>query len=639
MKIIFSFLVCFLVFFNVVAQSNLTYKADKSFTNLSYVDAINQYLEVIKKSGENNYIQVQLAESYYNIFSTVEAEKWFAKVVKTNKNKEYYFKYAQMLKANGHLEEANKWLKKFSDIAPNDLRAIAHKKLKSTGGKILSGTSKFKVSVIPNFNTKFAEFGPLLHDGKLYYCSARSNNIKKYGWNEEPFLDIYTSNFDTILKTLSNETVLVGKVNTNKNEGTVSFSRDGKKMYFSGESLNRYAGFFNKKFKKDNTGKSTINIYSATLKDSLWTDIEVLPFNVANYNTSGPAVSLDGKRLYFSSDMKGTLGGSDLWYVTINNNGTYGNPINLGKGINTEGTEMFPYISSKNILYFSSNGHPGYGMLDVFASQIKDNSFGSLRNLGESLNSRKDDFSFTINEKSEKGFFASNRDGGVGSDDIYIFDKLSPICDVNLHLQIIDANSKNVLPFTKVAIYNSNNNMITEKTTDKNGKVSFNYECNQFFKIEANKEMYTIGTLNVAMTDSVQVKKTLALTPIIIDDQVVLNPIFFDLDKHNITAQGAKELNKLLTVMKKYPKMIIKAYSHTDSRANDTYNIALSNRRAKATVQYIISKGINPARISGEGKGETELTNKCSNGVLCSKEAHQANRRSEFIIVNSETYK
>ena len=639
MKMYHYILIFFLGISSSIAQNNLLSKADKNFNNLAYVDAIDNYLNIIKNSGENNHIQIRLAESYYNIFMTKEAELWFSKVVINVKNKEYYFKYAQMLKANGKYDDAKLWLDKFSAIAPNDIRAIAHIKNPNSVGELLKGTKKFQVSSIGDFNTKYAEFGPLLFNKKFYYSSARSGKSKKYGWNEEPYLDIYVSSFDTILNKVFNESKLNSKVNTNKNEGTVSFSPDGKVMYFSGESLDRHAGLFGKRFKKDITGKSTINIYKATLKDSLWANVMVLPFNVDNYNTSGPAVSNDGNRLYFSSDMPGTYGGADLWYVSINLDGTYGVPVNLGSYINTEGTEMFPYVSSKNVLYFSSNGHPGLGMLDVFASQINDDSYGNVRNLGVSLNSSKDDFSFTIDENLQNGFFASNRDGGAGSDDIYIFEKLSPICDVNLNVKIIDGKSNKVLPMTSVTIYDVNDNRIATKTTNESGIVEFKYECNKFFKIEANKEMYTIGKLDIKKSDSIEINKKLALNSIIVDDKVVLNPIYFELDKHNITFQGATELDKLVAVMKKYPKMIINAKSHTDSRANDLYNMALSNRRANSTVQYVISKGISKTRITGEGKGETELTNECSNGIKCSKEAHQANRRSEFLIVNLEDYK
>ena len=276
--------------------------------------------------------------------------------------------------------------------------------------------------------------------------------------------------------------------------------------------------------------------------------------------------------------MEGTLGAADLWYVSINGDGSYGDPVNLGKEVNTEGSEMFPYVSSKNILYFSSNGHPGLGMMDVFATQMDGDSFGSVRNVGAPLNSGNDDFSFTIDEESQKGFFASNRSGGSGSDDIYAFDLIIPVCDVALAVQVTDAKTGKVLPMTAVAIYDESNNKVADKTTDENGYVRFKYECNQSFKVEANREMYTLNSVTIAKTDEPDVLETLPLSPIIVEDKVVLNPIFFELAKHNITAQGATELDKLVAVMNKYPKMIIKATSHTDSRGKDGYNMALSDQ-------------------------------------------------------------
>jgi len=619
--------------FSVNAQSKATAKADKHFDNLEYVEAISDYLKVVSKEGESEYVQSRLAETYYNVFNTEAAEQWYGKVVSTSTNKEHYFKYAQMLKANGNYEKATEWMDKFSSVAPTDVRAIAHKNNPNTVSELLGNTPKFTVKPVEGFNTKYAEFGPLLYKGQVYYTSARSGKSKKYGWNKEPYLDIYVSDYDAASGSLTNESALGGKINTNKNEGTVSFSPDGNTMYFSGESLDRDAGLFGKKFKKDETGKSTINVYSATLQAGEWTNVTTLPFNDENHNTGGPAVSLDGKRLYFNSDMEGTIGGSDLWYVTINGDGTYGNPVNLGTAINTEGSEMFPYISSKNIMYFASNGHPGLGMMDVFASQMEGDSFGSVRNVGAPLNSGNDDFSFTIDEESQKGFFASNRAGGSGSDDIYAFDQIVPICDVTLTVQVVDSKTGTPLSLTSVVIFDANNNKVATKTSDEQGNVQFKYECNQAFKVDGNKEMYLNNSIDIAKTDEKEVSRKLALDKIIITDQVVLNPIFFELDKHNITAQGAAELDKLVEIMNKYPEMIIRAESHTDSRGKDGYNMALSDRRAKSTAQYVISKGIAANRIIGEGKGETTLINECSNGVQCSKEAHQANRRSEFHIV------
>ena len=622
--------------FSVNAQSKQTAKADKYFDNLEYVNAISEYLEVIEDGHGDAYVYGRLADTYYNVFNTRKAEEYYAKVLEESKDSEHYFRYAQMLKANGNYDKAAIWMDKFAAMAPNDVRAVAHKNNPNSVSKLLGDTPKFTVKPVEGFNSKYSEFGPIKHDGKVYYTSARSGKSKKYGWNEEPYLDIYSSDYDEASGALSGEIVLEGKVNTNKNEGTVSFSPDGKTMYFSGESLDRDAGLFGKKFKKDDSGKSTINLYSATLVEGEWGNVTTLPFNGDNHNTGGPAVSTDGKRLYFNSDMEGTIGASDLWYATINGDGTYGDPVNLGNEINTEGSEMFPYVSSENVLYFASNGRPGLGMLDVFASKMTGDSFGSVRNLGAPINSGNDDFSYTVDEESKKGFFASNRDGGAGSDDIYTFDQIIPVCDVTLNVKIVDSKTGAAIAETSVVIYDENNNKVATKTSDSNGYVQFKYECNQTFKVEANKELYSNNTIEIAKTDDAEVSKEIALNEIIVDNKVVLNPIFFELDKHNITAQGASELDKLVEVMTTYPKMIIRAESHTDSRASDSYNMALSSRRAKSTAQYVISKGIAADRITGVGMGETQLINECSNGVKCSEEAHQANRRSEFIIVNKE---
>ncbi|PHS10475.1 MAG: cell envelope biogenesis protein OmpA [Kordia sp.] len=615
------------------AQTKETAKADTYFDNLEYVNAISEYLEVIEDGKGNDYVYGRLADTYYNVFNTTDAEKWYKKVVVTGNNPEQFFKYAQILKANGKYDKANTWMDKFSSLAPNDVRAVAHKNNPNIVAKLLGDSPKFKVTPITEFNSKYSEFGPVLFKNQVYYSSARSGKSRSYGWNEEPYLDIYVSDYDAETGALTNESKLGGKVNTKYNEGTVNFSPDGKTMYFSGESYERTGSLFSKKFKKDTEGKSTINLYSATMVNGQWSDVKGLPFNSENHNTGGPAVSTDGKRLYFNSDMKGTIGGSDLWYVTINGDGTYGDPVNLGNKINTEGSEMFPFISSKGILYFTSNGHPGLGMMDIFAAKMKGDDFGSVRNAGAPINSGNDDFSFTIDEESQKGFFASNRSGGAGSDDIYAFEQIIPVCDVTLTVQVVDSKTKAILPMTAVVIYDENNNKITNKTTDENGNVQFKYECNQAFKVEANRELYLNNSIAIAKTDNKEVSEQLPLDIIIVDNKVMLNPIFFELDKHNITAQGATELDKLVAIMNKYPEMIISAESHTDSRGKDSYNLALSDRRAKSTAQHVISKGIDASRITGKGKGETQLINECANGVKCSEEAHQANRRSEFIIV------
>ena len=615
------------------AQSKYTKKADKYFDNLEYVNAISEYLEVIEDGHGDNHVYRRLADTYYATFNAKEASKWYGKIAGKVQDAELYFRYAQMLKASGKYDQASKWMDKFVALAPNDTRALSHKENPNAAQSLQAKKPKYKVSNIKDFNSKYSEFGALEYKGQVYYASARSGKSRSYGWNEEPYLDIYVSDYSG--GAMSNESTLGSKINTRYNEGSVSFSPDGKTMYFARESFDATGGLFAKKFQKDEEGKSTINIYAAKLVDGKWDNVKALPFNGNNFNTNAPAVSADGKRLYFSSDMPGGQGGSDIWFVTIDGD-SFGEPVNLGKEINTGGSEMFPYVSSKNTLYFSSNGHAGLGMMDVFGIPLGANGKGDgkLKNLGVPINSGMDDFSFSIKEDEQRGFFASNRPGGAGSDDIYAFEQIAPLCDVLLTVTVVDSKTGEILPMATVTQYDADNNVVGTKTTDEKGQVQYAYECDLGFRLDAHKDNYTDNSTEVAKTSEEEITATIPLDLIIKDDKVLLNPIFFELDKHAITKQGAEELDRLVAVMKNYPEMIIKVESHTDSRGNDNYNLALSDRRAKSTVAYVVSQGIEAARISGEGKGETQLLNECANGVECSEDTHLKNRRSEFIIVN-----
>ncbi|NQY06500.1 MAG: PD40 domain-containing protein, partial [Flavobacteriaceae bacterium] len=300
------------------AQNEQTKKADKLFDRLEYVSAIEEYLELVQKGDTSLYVQSQLAEAYYNIFNTKAAESWLSKVVAQKNDAESYFKYAQMLKANGKQQQANEAMDKFAALAPNDLRAQDYRRNPGIVAKLLGDDPKYKVTSVKGINSKNSDFGPVLFKGELYYVSSKASKSRKYGWNEQPYLDLYVSDYAS--GELSNEMAIEDDIQTRFNEGTVSFSPDGNTMYFARES------FFERKFVKDEEGKSTINIYSATKEDGKWTNVVELPFNGDNFNTSGPAVSPDGKYLYFSSDMEGGYGGADLWVVEIQGGGKYSAP-------------------------------------------------------------------------------------------------------------------------------------------------------------------------------------------------------------------------------------------------------------------------------------------------------------------------
>jgi outer membrane protein OmpA-like peptidoglycan-associated protein len=312
-----------------------------------------------------------------------------------------------------------------------------------------------------------------------------------------------------------------------------------------------------------------------------------------------------------------------------------GEPENLGQKVNTEGQEMFPYISSNNTLYFSSNGHLGLGGMDVFYTRVIDGKMAPVRNVGIPINSNGDDFAFSINEETEEGFVSSNREGGQGSDDVYAFKKLQPLCDVLITATVLDDKTREPLNGASVSLYDAEGNKVVTKTTNEEGVAEFIVECEQDTELEVVMDDFESKKVTVKGTSEEEMAVQISLDPIekiMTPEEIVLNPIYFDFDKSNITAQAAFELDKLVQIMNKYPDLVINATSHTDSRGPDSYNQRLSQRRAKSTQQYVISKGIDASRISAEGKGESEPKVNC--GSNCTDEQHQMNRRSEFKIVS-----
>jgi outer membrane protein OmpA-like peptidoglycan-associated protein len=422
------------------------------------------------------------------------------------------------------------------------------------------------------------------------------------------------------------------EINTRYHEGLVSFSPDGETMYFSRES------YFEKDFEKDSLSKvrySQLYLFKAAKLGSDWDMVESLSVNSKNYSVKNPSVSSDGKTIYFASNMPGGYGNFDIYKASINDDGSIGEPQNLGQKVNTEGQEMFPYISSNGTLYFSSNGHLGLGGMDVFFTKEIDGKVAPIRNVGIPINSNGDDFAFTIDEEAEEGFVSSNRDGGKGSDDVYAFKKLQPLCDVLVLATVLDDKTREPINGANVTLLDSERNVVVSKSSNSDGLAEFIVECEQDFELEITMEDYDSKKVSVSGTNEEELAVQISLDPIeklIVEDKIELQPIYFDFDKSNITAPAAFELDKLVQIMTKYPELVIKATSHTDTRGPASYNNRLSERRAKSTVQYVISKGVDQARISAEGKGESEPKVEC--GGRCTEEQHQENRRSEFIIVS-----
>jgi outer membrane protein OmpA-like peptidoglycan-associated protein/tetratricopeptide (TPR) repeat protein len=607
----------------ISAQNQYTKAADKLFDRYEYVDAAKEYLKLAEGSKADSYVYKQLAESYYNVFNTKEAVKWYAKVVEEKQDAETYYKYAQMLKAEGNFKEADKQMQQFAQLAPNDQRAKA---FNSNPNYLpaLQGQTKLYDVAKSDVSSDKTDFGAVLtNDNNVYFSSSRNTSRKTSGWNEEPYLDIYRATYNAN-GTIS-DAVAVDNINTKWHDGPVSITSDGATMYYGSESFNE------KEFTKDkakNAKFGKIYLYKATKEGDKWVNAKPLPFNNKEYDVRNPSISKDGKTLYFSSNMPGGFGGEDIWKVSVNGD-EYGTPENLGAKVNTEANESFPFITDDNVLFFSSNGKTGFGGLDVFKMDLNNES--EAINVGEPVNTSKDDFAFTYNTSKKVGFFSSNRDG---VDNIY---KADPICNFRAVTTVRDEITGKEIEGALVVLTDEKQNIISSLTTDMYGRTETILKCLPVYISYATKSGYENSNVyKVEITENefgqdMAVGITLKpIVPIITETEVILQPIYFEFNKSNITAQGAEELNKLVVVMNEHPEMVIFAKSHTDNRGSDSYNMKLSDRRAKATVQYLISKGIAKERISGQGFGESEPKVACKS---CTEEEHAQNRRSEFLIV------
>ncbi|WP_282057180.1 OmpA family protein [Maribacter luteus] len=641
-NILIIVVLAFLMSHSTWAQERFLTKADRKYQEYSFSPAIDIYKKVLDKGYVSAELLKNLGNSYYFNADYKEAADTYKRLLKDYKTEigpEYYFRYSQSLKSLGDYEASQELMDQFSQMTSGDLRAGFFKQEKDYLEEIKKNSGRYEIKPF-EYNTTYSEFAPSYYKKGLIFSSDRdTGNLAKYRhtWNSKDFLDLYKVNSDSIDN--NRVTKLGDDINTRLHESTSVVTNDGKHLYFTRNN------FKDGKYITDENGIIRLKLLRATLVDGVWTNIEELPFNSDSYSTAHPAFSPDGKTLYFASDMPGSLGQSDIFRVSLYADGMFGTPENLGNTINTEARETFPFITSDNVMYFSSDGHPGLGGLDVFATKIESGKYnGAVMNVGEPVNSKMDDFTFIFSEDTRKGYFASNRDEGLGADDIYSFVETEPlklVCDQSVSGTVRDKITNEVLVGATVKVIDEDNQELLTTVTDSDGKYKLSIDCNRGNFVRALMQGYVPSEEYLGKSDG---------KPNIIDfylerDQVTagfgddlakllqLSTIYFDFDKYNIRKDSEIEVEKVIAAMEKYPSLKIKVNSHTDSRGRDAYNLWLSQKRAEATVQYMISKGIAEDRLKGEGFGETKLINKCENGVRCSAKEHEKNRRSEFIIL------
>lgn len=621
---------------SVFAQYGKQKKADTLFNKFSFVKAANVYRELIENNYNKDYATRRLADCYGLLRDPRNAARYYKQVVEQdNVPVEYYYSYAQALRGVKKYKESRVWLERFKDSG-GVINANDFEKDVNFITSVFNAKQQYFLDKV-RFNSKFSDFGAFEHDGKIYFASSRDEGVsvkRLYGWNEQPFLDVYVTEVGT-KKNVDHTAKLKGDVNSIYHDGPVTITNNGQTMYFSRNNIDDNG------LSKDQKGISNMKIYRATFRDSIWTDIEDLSINHSEYSTQHPALNKDNTKLYFSSDWPGGFGGSDIYVVDIKPDGTLGVPENLGEVINTKNSEGFPFINSEGTLFFSSDGHPGLGLLDIFGTIQGDNGeFVDVINLGIPINSNKDDFSFSMNPNGITGYFASNRDRGRGSDDIYAYHRVP-----TLQVEGVVSDAINTKPIANsiITLYDDKDEQIAYLVTDENGFYQINIDRNKDYKIVGSQEKYIDDyrtfTSKHLQTELTTITANLLLNPV--QDVVKLaelNTIYFDFDKHSIRKDAALELDKIVNLMQNdYPDMVIRIESHTDSRGALSYNDKLSIDRANATYEYLISKGIDSSRITEhEGFGERRLTNGCEDGSKCEEEDHQLNRRTQFIVVKME---
>lgn len=627
------------------AQIALVEKANTKYNTYDFIDARKIYLKVVEKNYGSAEIYRKLGNTYYFNSDYSKAAKWYYNLIDRFPNEALtidYFRAAQCLKSINQPEEAQKLMNIYKSKGGKVISLETYKNVADTLFKKGVHDKLFEIEKIP-VNTAYSDFGTAFYGNNIVFASSRRNptlskeqSTKLAGWDNQPFLNLYQVPLDKNMN-FGQVTAFDKNVNSPYHESTAVFTKDGNTMYFTRNN------YLNGKKKKDKNHVVRLKIYKATKNGDTWENVQELPFNNDAYSVGHPTLSPKEDKLYFSSDMPGSLGMSDIWFVKILGEDIYTKPVNLGNKINTPERETFPFVSDENNLYFSSDGHSGMGGLDIFVTQLNENSHGEISTFGEPINSSKDDFGFILKE-DRIGYFTSNRDGKKGSksDDIY---QIWERCEITIQGPVTDKKTGKLIPNTEVTLLDSNNNEVKTVTVGSDATFSFLLDCQEQYTLRAKKEKYNpkekvIETPSNPKTIKMPIKLNMSLDLELTDPcppndlgcKLTLQPIYFNYDKSNIRPDAEIELTKILTALNEYPALKIHIESHTDARGKDSYNLKLSESRAQATLNWLLKKGIDSTRLTAKGYGESELINKCTNQSTCTENEHQLNRRSMFII-------
>ncbi|WP_378188094.1 OmpA family protein [Aquimarina sp. W85] len=581
----------------IFGQQKLLEFANEQFEKQQYINAQESYLALLDRDYRSAELFKNLGDTYYYNRNLEDADIWYKELVESYPDKidsEHIFRYVQSLKAVEDYENADKYMRQFSEIQQEDLRAKLFLNQLDYIESINYQSGRYEIKS-SSVNSRFTDFGTSFYGNQIVFSSSRDTLVLKkrtHKWTDESFLDLYKSTYDSVNNELSKPTKFAEELNSKFHESTPIFTKDGNTVYFTRNNID-------KKATKQKNVLNRLKIYrSNKLENGLWNIPTEVPFNNKEYSVAHPALSPDEKTLYFSSDMPGGYGMSDIYKVEINNDGSYGTPINLGNTINTEGKETFPFVTSNNELYFSSNGHPGLGGLDIFTTNIlSSGNYSDIFNVGKPVNGPKDDFAFIINTTSKLGYFSSNRNETSG-DDIFSFIELLKIKNVYPNLVIGYIKNKDTqesVSKTKVAIYTKENVLIEETMADSNGKFVFskkNLEKNNILKVskEGYKTIEKIITLK-KYSEVYETKFELEKTSRFI---LLVDPSHFNTENTQLLSNSKKELDEVIKLLKSEKSIQVSILAYTDKTES---NLEKAQNRAKLIMQYFVDNEVDKDRL------------------------------------------
>jgi len=684
-------IIVFAFSYTSVGQTSLQ-KAHTAMANYQYALAIDSYNDYFKLNAPAIENARDMAECYMALRDTKSAEIWLSKVISF----EGYLavdvlNYANILKSNGKYEDASLQYNHYAEINP-EMKEKADELILSCKKSLdwIADPAYFNVTNAKGFNTPYSELGLItfnegyiissdrIIDGdklskkqmdgcsgnsyfKLYYIPTlnssmnlpdsiyyqdNSGGVSSYGMSAPSGLSLDINSYPEYDDAQLMDPVLITSLNNDFHNALCTFDKTTNTLYFTRTKMRLVSkrpvnsdptSWYDYSSAKKYT--NFLEIYSAKYQNGKWVDVKPFQYNKpTEYSIGHPAISPDGKVLYFVSNMPGGYGKTDIYYSTKQADGTWGQPTNAGAEINTDGEESYPHLDSTGTLYFASDGHLGMGGLDIFSAVGSKDNWEQPVNLKYPINSSKDDFSVFFTDPGKSGYFSSNRDGGKGEDDIYYF---SPELPAKLILagvakQRLEDNSIEILKNASIKMDDKTANTTGTIVSNDAGKFYATLDCNTAYDFTASKDGYFTQSKSLETTicktrhDTVFVD--LILDKIILNKAVVLENIYYDFDKANIRSDAALELNKLVDLMKRNPDIKIELGSHTDCRGSSAYNEKLSQKRAESAVAYIISQGIDKGRITAKGYGESVPVNTCIDGTNCTEEQYQMNRRTEFKV-------